>query len=225
MLSKDAIQFIEDLKSNNATEWMHANKKRYENFKKDYHAYIASLLNVMKPLDKSLDILEIKNCTFRINRDIRFSKNKDPYKTNIGMWMSTNKNRKNSPGYYIHYEKGASFIAGGVWCPEPNELKQIRKEIEFFHDDLDKIVADKNFKKEFSTIDRDENNLLKNAPKGFDINHPAIEFLKLKSFTCSQKIDDSVFGDKNFDTIVSQKLITLKPLNEFLNRALETNEY
>jgi uncharacterized protein (TIGR02453 family) len=225
MLSKDAIQFIEDLKSNNATEWMHANKKRYENFKKDYHAYIASLLNVMKPLDKSLDILEIKNCTFRINRDIRFSKNKDPYKTNIGMWMSTNKNRKNSPGYYIHYEKGASFIAGGVWCPEPNELKQIRKEIEFFHDDLDKIVADKNFKKEFSAIDRDENNLLKNAPKGFDINHPAIEFLKLKSFTCSQKIDDSVFGDKNFDTIVSQKLITLKPLNEFLNRALETNEY
>lgn len=225
MLSKDAIQFIEDLKANNATEWMHANKKRYENFKKDYHAYIASLLNVMKPLDKSLDILEIKNCTFRINRDIRFSKNKDPYKTNIGMWMSTNKNRKNSPGYYIHYEKGASFIAGGVWCPEPNELKQIRKEIEFFHDDLDKIVADKNFKKEFSTIDRDENNLLKNAPKGFDINHPAIEFLKLKSFTCSQKIDDSVFGDKNFDAIVSQKLITLKPLNEFLNRALETNEY
>jgi uncharacterized protein (TIGR02453 family) len=224
MLSRDAIQFIEDLKDNNATEWMHANKKRYENFKKDYHAYIASLLSIMKPLDKSLDVLEIKNCTFRINRDIRFSKNKDPYKTNIGMWMSTNKNRKNSPGYYIHYEKGASFIAGGVWCPEPNELKQIRKEIEFFHDDLDKIVADKNFKKEFSSIDRDENNLLKNAPKGFDSNHPAIEFLKLKSFTCSQKIDDSVFGDKNFDTIVSQKLITLKPLNEFLNRALETNE-
>jgi uncharacterized protein (TIGR02453 family) len=224
MLSKEAIQFIEDLKANNATEWMHANKKRYENFKKDYHSYIASLLNVMKPLDKSLEVLEIKNCTFRINRDIRFSKNKDPYKTNIGMWMSTNKNRKNSPGYYIHYEKGASFIAGGVWCPEPNELKQIRKEIEFFHDDLDKIIADKNFKKEFGAIDRDENNLLKNAPKGFDINHPAIEFLKLKSFTCSQKIEDSLFENKDFDAIVSQKLIALKPLNQFLNRALETDE-
>ncbi len=224
MLSKNAIQFIEDLKANNATEWMHANKKRYENFKKEYHLYISSLLNVMKPLDKSLETLEIKNCTFRINRDIRFSKNKDPYKTNIGMWMSTNKNRKNSPGYYIHFEKGASFIAGGVWCPEANDLKQIRKEIEFFHDDLDKIVSDKNFKKEFGAVDRDENNVLKNAPKGFDINHPAIEFLKLKSYTCSQKIEDSLFENEYFDRIISQKLIALQPLNEFLNRALNTDE-
>ncbi len=224
MLSKDAIQFIEDLKVNNATEWMHANKKRYENFKKDYHTYIASLLNVMKPLDKSLGLLEIKNCTFRINRDIRFSKNKDPYKTNIGMWMSTNKNLKNAPGYYIHFEKGASFIAGGVWCPEPNELKKIRKEIEFFHEDLEKIVADKKFKKEFSAISREENNVLKNVPKGFDINHPAIEYLKLKSFTASQRIDDSVFLDSNFNGIISQKLMALQPLNQFLNRALETDD-
>jgi uncharacterized protein (TIGR02453 family) len=224
MLTKEAIQFIEDLKANNATEWMHANKKRYESFKKDYHTYIASLLQVMKPLDKSLDVLEIKNCTFRINRDIRFSKNKDPYKTNIGVWMSTNKNRKNSPGYYIHYEKGASFIAGGVWCPEPNELKKIRKEIEFFHDDLDKIVADKNFKKEFVAISREENNVLKNAPKGFDISHPAIEFLKLKSFTASRKIDDNLFLKADFNEVISQKLIALKPLNAFLNRALETDE-
>jgi uncharacterized protein (TIGR02453 family) len=224
MLTKEAIQFIEDLKANNATEWMHANKKRYENFKKDYHAFIASLLEVMKPLDKSLDVLEIKNCTFRINRDIRFSKNKDPYKTNIGMWLSTNKAKKISSGYYIHYEKGASFIAGGVWCPEPNDLKRIRKEIEFFHEDLNTIIADKNFKKEFGNLDREENNVLKNAPKGFDINHPAIELLKLKSFTGTQKIDDSIFENENFDTIIAKKLIALKPLNKFLNRALETDE-
>jgi uncharacterized protein (TIGR02453 family) len=224
MLTKEAIQFIEDLKANNATEWMHANKKRYENFKKDYHAYIASLLDVMKPLDKSLDVLEIKNCTFRINRDIRFSKNKDPYKTNIGMWMSTNKSKKISAGYYIHYEKGASFIAGGVWCPEPNDLKRIRKEIEFFHEDLNLVISDKNFKKEFGNLDREENNVLKNAPKGFDINHPAIELLKLKSFTGTQKIDDNIFEKEDFDKIIAQKLIALKPLNEFLNRALETDE-
>jgi uncharacterized protein (TIGR02453 family) len=163
MLTKNAILFIDDLKANNATEWMHANKKRYEDFKKDYHAYIASLLAVMKPLDKSLDLLEVKNCTFRINRDIRFSKNKDPYKTNIGLWLTTNKNRKNSPGYYIHFEKNKSFIAGGVWFPEPNELKLIRKEIEFFHEDLDKIIHTKSFVKEFSVLDYDEKNMLKNA--------------------------------------------------------------
>lgn len=224
MLSQDAIQFINDLKANNATDWMHANKKRYESFKKDYHAHISSLLEVMKPLDKTLEPLEIKNCTFRINRDIRFSKNKDPYKTNIGVWMSTNKNRKNSSGYYIHFEKGNSFIAGGVWCPEPNELKKIRKEIEFFHEDLDKIVHTKSFVKEFSILDCDEKNMLKNAPKGFDPEHPAIEFLKLKSFTATKPINDEVFSKEDFESLISQKLIALKPLNQFLNRALESED-
>jgi uncharacterized protein (TIGR02453 family) len=224
MLAQSAIQFIDDLRANNATQWMHTNKPRYENFKKEYYVYIASILNVMKPLDKSLEILEIKNCTFRINRDIRFSKNKDPYKTNIGVWFSTNKNRKNSPGYYIHFEKEKSFIAGGVWFPEANELKQIRKEIEFFHEDLEKIVYNKSFVKEFSVLDYDDKNALKNAPKGYDPNHPAIEFLKLKSFTATQKIDDALFLQPNFAEIISQKLIVLKPLNQFLTRAIETEE-
>ena len=196
MITQEALQFIDDLKANNNTEWMHANKKRYENFKKDYHAMIASLLAEMKPLDASLDLLEIKNCTFRINRDIRFSKDKSPYKTNIGMWLSTNRNRKNSPGYYIHYEKGTSFIAGGVWCPEVEDLKKIRKEISFFHEDLQEIVSDKTFISIFDSLSREDNNVLKNAPKGYDINHEAIEFLKLKSFTASQKIDDNLFTDK-----------------------------
>lgn len=224
MITKEALQFLADLIANNNTEWMHTNKKRYENYKKDYHSFIASILAEMKPLDRTLEPLEVKNCTFRINRDIRFSKDKSPYKTNMGVWFTQNKNRKNSPGYYIHYEKRNSFIAGGVWCPEATELKQIRKEIEFFHDDLEKIIADKNFKKEFGEITRDENNMLKKAPKDFDPNHPAIEFLKLKSFTASAKIDDKLFTDKDFSKIVAQKLISLKPLNDFLTRALETEE-
>ncbi len=224
MISKEALQFIADLKTNNNKDWFQENKKRYESFKKDYHELIFNLLEVMKPLDKSLEILEIKNCTFRINRDIRFSKDKSPYKTNMGIWLSTNKNRKNSPGYYIHFEKGSSFIAGGVWCPEVEELKKIRKEIAYFHEDLDKIVNHKDFKKEFTAISREENNVLKKAPKGYEPEHPAIEFLKLKSFTASQKIDDNLFTDKDFVKKISQKLIALKPFNNFLNRALETEE-
>jgi uncharacterized protein (TIGR02453 family) len=224
MITKEALQFLADLIANNNTEWMHENKKRYESYKKDYHNFITSILTEMKPLDKSLESLEVKNCTFRINRDIRFSKDKSPYKTNMGVWMSQNKNRKNSPGYYIHFEKGNCFIAGGVWCPEPSELKLIRKEIEFFHDDLEAIVSNKNFKKEFNELDRSENTVLKKAPKDFDPNHPAIEFLKLKSFTTSSKIDDKLFMDKDFSKIIAQKLITLKPMNDFLSRALETTE-
>ena len=222
MITKDAIQFLADLVANNNTEWMHANKKRYDNFKKDYHNYIASLLVEMKPLDKKLEPLEVKNCTFRINRDIRFSKDKLPYKTNIGVWMSQNLNRKNAPGYYIHFEKGNSFIAGGVWCPEPDELKKIRKEIAFFYEDLEKIVNNKKFKSEFGALTRDDSNTLKKAPKDFEADHPAIEYLKLKSFTASEKIDDKLFMNADFSKKIAQKLTALKPMNDFLHRALET---
>lgn len=224
MISKEAIQFTSDLKKNNNTPWMHANKLRYESYKKDYHHFINSLLLEMKKLDASLEPLEIKNCTFRINRDIRFSKDKTPYKTHIATWFSVNKNRKNSPGYYIHFEEGKSFIAGGIWGPEPEDVKKIRKEIAFFYEDLEKITSKPDFKKEFGSITRDENYLLKNAPKGYEINHPAIELLKLKSFTCSQNIDDELFSQKDFSTIIAKKLIALKELNQFLNRALETEE-
>ena len=224
MITKEALQFLADLIANNNTEWMHANKKRYENYKKDYHAFIASLLDEMKKLDPTLEPLEVKNCTFRINRDIRFSKDKSPYKTNMGAWFTQNKFKKNSPGYYIHFEKGNSFIAGGVWCPEPNELKLIRKEIEFFHDDLEAVISDATFKTTFGDLDRDENNTLKKAPKDFDPNHPAIEFLKLKSYTVSQKIDDNLFTSNDFSKTIAQKLILMKPMNDFLRRALDTEE-
>lgn len=225
MIRKEALQFLEDLAANNHTEWMHAHKKRYEDYKKEYHNLISSVLAAMKPVDETLEPLEVKHCTFRINRDIRFSKDKSPYKTNMGIWMSQNKIRKNSPGYYIHYEKGNSFIAGGVWCPEPSDLKLLRKEIEFFYDDLLAIVTEHHFAKEFVDFDRDDSNELKKAPKDIDPKHPAISFLKLKSFTVSQKIEDHLFTQEDFSNLVAQKMSSIKPLNDFLRRALETEDY
>jgi uncharacterized protein (TIGR02453 family) len=221
MITKEAIQFLEDLKNNNATEWMHENKKRYESYKKAYHQLINAILLECKPLDPALEPLEVKNCTFRINRDIRFSKDKSPYKTNLGIWLSQNKFRKNSPGYYIHFEKGNSFIAGGVWCPEPDELKKIRKEIEFFYEDLNAILSDKTFQSEFKNLTVDENNTLKKAPKDIDPNHPAIHHLKLKSYTAMQKINDNAFLEPDFSKKIAKKLLILKPLNDFLSRALD----
>jgi len=222
MLTQNTFQFLDDLQANNNTEWMHENKKWYELYKKDYHSFIAEVLTEMKPLDASLEPLEVKNCTFRINRDIRFSKNKEPYKTNMGVWIAQSLNRKNSPGYYIHYEKGNSFVAGGLWCPEPEQLKKVRTEISFFNDDLIKILQEKNFKKEFGDFTRTEDVMLKKAPKDFDPNHEAIENLKLKSFTTTHRIEDSIFLEKNAAELIAKKLIVLKPLNNFLSRALET---
>lgn len=222
MLTQESLLFLNDLAANNNTEWMHANKKRYESYKKDYHALIASVLEKMKVLDESLEPLEVKNCTFRINRDIRFSKDKSPYKTNMGIWMTNNRSRKNGAGYYIHFEKGNCFIGGGIWCPEAEDLKKIRAEINFFHEDLTSVLEDKTFKKEFGYITKEEGNQLKSAPKGFEPTHPAIDLLKFKSFTVSQKIDDKLFFDKDFASKISEKLAIMKPFNDFLNRALTT---
>lgn len=225
MLTKESLQFLDDLKKNNNRDWFQDNKKRYEVFKKDYHQLVSAFLDAMKTLDPSLELLEVKNCTFRINRDIRFSKDKSPYKAHLGVWMSTGAKGANRAGYYVHIEKGASFIAGGFYSPEAEDLKKVRKEIAFFHDDLEAILADKNFKKEFGSLDINETNSLKSMPRGYEKDHPAIEFLKLKSFTATQKYDIAEVTQKDFVAKMSKKLIALKPLNEFINRALETDEF
>lgn len=224
MLTKESLQFLDDLKANNNRDWFQDNKKRYEIFKKDYHQLVSDFLDVMKPLDPSLELLEVKNCTFRINRDIRFSKDKSPYKAHLGIWISGGTKGLNRAGYYVHIEKGASFIAGGFYSPEPDDLKKVRKEIAFFHEDLEEILGTKNFKKEFGNLDINENNSLKNPPRGYEKEHPAIEFLKLKSFIATQKYDIKEVTQKDFVAKMSQKLIALKPLNDFINRALDTDE-
>ncbi len=224
MLSKDSLQFLDDLKANNNRDWFLDNKKRYEVFKKDYQQLVADFLDAMKPLDPTLKMLEVKNCTFRINRDIRFSKDKSPYKDHVGIWMSSGAKGMNRSGYYVHIARTGSFIAGGFYCPEAEDLKKVRKEIAFFHDDLEEIMHDKNFQKEFVDFDRNENNLLKNPPRGYEKDHPAIEFLKLKSFETSQKFNIEEVLKKDFVSKMTQKLIVLKPLNDFINRALTAED-
>jgi uncharacterized protein (TIGR02453 family) len=222
MISEKSLQFLKDLKSNNNRDWFLDNKKRYEQYKKDYQQLIQGFLEVLKPQDANLELLEVKNCTFRINRDIRFSKNKDPYKTHMGIWMNSNHGNNNGPGYYIHIEKGNNFIAGGMYGPEKDDLRKIRKEIAFFYEDLEAILSDEKFKKVYSGLNVTETNSLKNGPKDFEKDHPAIEFLKLKSFVSIHKLDDSELTKPNFIRETAAKLILLKPLLEFLNRGLFT---
>lgn len=222
MLSKESLQFIDDLTENNNREWFLDNKKRYEKFKADYQNLVAEFLAEMKPLDPSLELLEVKNCTFRINRDIRFSKDKTPYKNHLGIWMSSGAKGANRAGYYIHIGKNESFVAGGFYSPEAEDLKKVRKEIAFFYDDLEEIVAEKAFKKIYEKLDT--SNSLKNAPKDYEKDHPAIEFLKLKSFTATQKFEYNEATKSDFVKKTVEKLIVLKPLNDFINRALTTED-
>ncbi|RZJ69562.1 DUF2461 domain-containing protein [Flavobacterium sp.] len=222
MLTKDSLQFLEDLRKNNNRDWFQSQKKRYETYKENYHALVSDFIKVMSTYDESLESLNVKDCTFRINRDIRFSKDKSPYKTHMGIWLSTGQKNTNLAGYYIHIEKEKSFIAGGKWQPENADLKKIRKEIEFFHDELGEILSGQEFRNEFGGFDREDS--LKTAPKGYEKDHVAIDHLKLKSFIAAKCIDDKFVLDKDFVQNASAKLALLKPLNNFLNRALTTEE-
>jgi uncharacterized protein (TIGR02453 family) len=172
--------------------------------------------------DESLGQLEFKDVSFRINRDIRFSKDKTPYKTNMAIWLSEGTKNTNLAGYYVHIEPGASFIAAGLHYPDAADLKKIRREIDGFYEDLDAIVDEPKFKKLYGALDSDENNMLKSAPKDFDKNHPAIQFLRLKSLTATAKLTDKEILAKDFVKTTSEKLLVLQPLVEFINRALTT---
>ena len=222
MLKQETLQFIKDLKENNNRDWFQANQDRYEQYKKQYRQLVDAFVAGISKGDDSLSQLEFKDCSFRINRDIRFSNDKSPYKTNMGIWMCEGGKNTNKAGYYVHIEPGASFIAGGIHWPDAADLKKVRREIDGFYEDLEAIVEDADFKKVYGALDRDENNTLKSMPKGYDKDHPAIEFLKLKSFTATAKLTNKEVMDKNFVMDTSKKLLVLKPLVEFLNRALTT---
>ena len=222
MISTDSLQFLEDLKNNNHRDWFQGNQKRYTEFKNDYKQLVEAFIAEMSKGDESLKHLEFKNCSFRINRDIRFSKDKSPYKTNLGIWMSSGNKEFNLAGYYVHIDKGASFIAGGLHQPDAVALKKMRREIAGFYEDLEEIVDNAKFKRIYGALDRDENNTLKTAPKDYDKDHPAIEFLKLKSFTATAKLSDKDIMSKDFVKETSKKLLVLKPLVNYINRALTT---
>ncbi|MFN3755652.1 MAG: DUF2461 domain-containing protein [Flavobacterium sp.] len=224
MIRKETLQFLDDLKNNNHKEWFHDQKKRYDDYKNNYHTVIEFLLKNLKPFDAKLEPLEVKHCTFIINRDIRFSKDKSPYKTHMAIWLSQNRMMKNAPGYYLHISPEETFVAGGLWCPEAPELQKIRKEIAFFHEDLEQIIQDKKFHAYFSDLDRPENQVLKTAPKGYEKDHPALHWLQLKSFTASYPLSTQDITKQDTLDQVVEIMKVLKPLNDFIYRAIETED-
>lgn len=222
MITKDTLQFLEDLKNNNHRDWFQANQDRYESYKQDYRNTVEAFLDVMKPLDETLEQLEFKDCSYRINRDIRFSKDKTPYKTHMGIWMCEGKKHTNLAGYYVHIEPESGFAGGGLYMPEAPALNKVRREIDGFYEELEDVLNAPDFKKVYGGLDTDEGMVLKSMPKGFDKNHPAIELLKFKTFLATAKISKKELLSKTFVQDTSEKLIVLKPLVEFLNRALTT---
>ena len=220
MLQTTTIKFLKELKKNNNREWFDVNRKLYENAKADFLNLVNEVLHEMQLKDSSLQGLEPKQCVFRINRDVRFSKDKSPYKSNMG--TSFNKGGKKSmlAGYYFQLEPGCSFIAGGIWMPLAAELKKVRQEIDYNFDEFQKIISSKKFVAQFGDIDKTQS--LIRPPKGYDEANEAIEYLKLKSFITHLPVEDETLTQKDLVKKIVTAFDSMQPLIHFLNRGIES---
>ncbi len=218
MLQVSTLKFIQDLKKNNNRPWFDANRKKYEAAKADFISFIDTLITAVTKFDPAVSSLKAKDCIFRINRDIRFSKDKSPYKTNMGAYINPGGKKINTPGYYFHCEPGQSFAAGGLYIPEPTVLVKVRQEIDYNFDEWKKIVNDKVFKKYFTKVDGIE--VLRRPPKGYSDDNPAIEFLKMKSYIVSRPLTDTQLTDKNLAKEVAKTFEAIKPMIDFLNNSM-----
>jgi uncharacterized protein (TIGR02453 family) len=213
-----ALKFLKVLSKNNNREWFERNKPKYLGIKNDFEDFLAAFLKELIGFDERLANLNPKKVAFRIYRDIRFSKDKRPYKNNMGAGFSPNSKMDQEAGYYIHIQPGdKSFLAGGFYVPDAANLAKIRQEIDYNADRLLKILQDKKFKKLFPALgDFDK---LKTSPKGYSADHPHIDLLRHRSFIVSHPFTDKEVVDKKFLKNVTEVAKTLKPLNDFLAEA------
>jgi len=216
---KDTLKFLKDIAKNNNRNWFEKNKPRYLEIKNGFDDFLEALHKELLKFDNSLANLNPRKIAFRIYRDVRFSKDKRPYKTNMGAGFSRKGKMDQEPGYYVHFEPGRCFLAGGIYMPDPGNLAKIRQEIDYNPERLLKILNDKKFKKRFKG-GFGEWDKLKTAPKGYPKDHPRIEILKNKSFVVSHKFTDAEATKSNYVKVVAAAAKTLKPLNDYLAEAI-----
>lgn len=222
MISSATLSFLKSLKKNNNKTWFDQNRGKYIAAKNEFEILVSALLQKMVLFDSDLKELEPKHCTFRVNRDIRFSKNKTPYKINLSASFNRGGKKSVYAGYYFHLQPGGnSFIGGGLWMPESADLKKLRQEIDYCFPEFKKIIHSPAFRKHYKELERDEKQMLVNVPKGYEKENPAADFLKMKSFIATKNLSDADALNSNIVNETIESFKALMPLIKFINRALE----
>lgn len=218
-ISPDTFQFLAELKANNNREWFQDHKPRYESAKDEFIGFVDHLIERITEFDPSVGHHSAKGCVFRIYRDVRFSKDKSPYKTHFGAHITSAIKRSDihsRAGYYLHLSPGDSMLAGGAYVPKGAWLKNIRQSIDLNGDELRAILAEKDFIKYFGEL---EGERLKRAPKGYEVDHPEIELLRYKSFLATHRMDDTQVLHTDFLDHAADVYQALFPLDSFLNKS------
>jgi uncharacterized protein (TIGR02453 family) len=212
------LKFLKDISKNNNRDWFEKNKPKYLEAKQSFEEFLEDLLKEFVKFDDGLAGLNPKKLAFRIYRDVRFSKDKKPYKVNMGAGLSPGGKLIQEPGYYVHVEPGnKSFIAAGIYMPDAPRLASIRQEIDYNAEAFLKILNNKKFKKYFKGLD--DFDKLKTMPKGYPKDHPHVDLLKNKSFIVSHYFTDAQVTNKKFVKSLAEIGKTVKPMNDFLKEA------
>ncbi|MFZ4930395.1 DUF2461 domain-containing protein [Chryseobacterium sp. Mn2064] len=211
---KKAFEFLTHLKHNNNREWFAQNKTEYDLIVKQNKILFNQIYAELQEYDNLKG-----NHIFRIYRDVRFSKDQTPYKTNFGVGYSRSKPMLRG-GYYIQLEPGNSFVGGGFWGPDAKDLLRIRKEFEISTTEIEKITSDKNFIRYFGELQGDS---VKTAPRGFDKNHPAIDLIRKKQFLVMRKFTDQEVLSDNFQKEAVLTLLAMRPFFDYMSEVLTTD--
>ena len=219
MIKSDTFKFLNDLAVNNNRDWFQLNKSSHDDARLNVLEFAGKVITGLSKFDHTIpSALDTKACVMRIYRDVRFSKVKTPYKNNFGAGFSQNGKKFSGAGYYLHIQPEGSFIAGGCWMPEADLLKAIRQEIDYNGSDFRSIIENPSFIKYYGMLESEYK--LKTCPKGYDQDHPEIEFLKLKSFTFSHKLTNAeLVHSGSVDQIVNG-FAKLNPFIAFLRNAI-----
>lgn len=221
MLEPQTLKYLTQLKKNNNKPWFDAHRAQYEAARIDFSNFIQLVIDAVQKTDTTITGLTSRDCLFRINRDIRFSKDKTPYKAHFGASIKRGGRKSGFAGYYFHLEPGQSFIGGGMWMPEAPALKNMRQEIDYNWEEFQTIIGEKNFKKIFGDIYKGEDVSLTTMPKGYEKDAPAASYLRLKSFIAEMKITDEELTKATLHKKTVSAFEALQPFLNFINRTVE----
>ena len=221
MLEPQTLKFLTQLKKNNNKPWFDAHRAQYEAARIDFSNFIQLLIEALQKSDTTITGLTSRDCLFRINRDIRFSNDKTPYKSNFGASIKRGGRKSGFAGYYFHLEPDGSFIGGGLWMPEAATLKNMRQEIDYNWEEFQDILQEKAFQKIYGDLYKGGDVRLSTMPKGYEKDNPAADYLRLKSFIAETRIEDEDLSKGSLHKKTLAAFEALQPLLNFINRTIE----
>jgi len=216
----DILNFLKDLEANNAREWFDLNRDRYDATRKQFLVVAEQLIHDIRQFDDEVPALNPKDCVFRIFRDVRFSKDKLPFKSNYGCFVARGGKKSGFAGYYLHIQPGECFLSGGIYMPLPEYLQAIRQEIYYHPKNYIDLIENKEFKSAFTL---EYSNKLKTAPKGYPKDWEFLDLIKNRNYAFGHRIEEQELLAPDFIEKAIELFKVIYPLNRYLNKAVDEN--